>query len=371
MAWNIQRGGGPWGGGGGGGQGPWGGGGSGPGRQQPPDIEEMLRRGQDRFKRFIPSGGGGAKRISMIVLAAFVLWLATGFYTVQPDEQGVAMVFGEFSKKTGPGLNYNWPTPIGKVFRPKVTIVNQVQVGFQTASARSGGASRAVPEESLMLTGDENIIDVRSVTFWIIKDAEKFLFNLRNPELTVKAASESAMREILGKNEFEFIRTRGRDRMSAEAITLTQTILDDYQSGIEVTDVVVQDINPPASVLDSFRDVQAARADMERAINEATAYLNEITQRAQGEAARITNGAEAFRAEKIAIAAGESQRFISVLKQYRNDKVVTKRRMYLETMKEVMSGMDKVLIDNSKGGSGVVPYLPLPELQNRAKTGGS
>ena len=159
--------------------------------------------------------------------------------------------------------------------------------------------------------------------------------------------------------------------MSAEAITLTQTILDDYQSGIEITDVVVQDINPPASVLDSFRDVQAARADMERAINEATAYLNETVQRAQGEAARITNGAEAFRAEKIAIADGESQRFISVLKQYRNDKIVTKRRMYLETMKEVMSGMDKVLIDNSKGGSGVVPYLPLPELQNRARTGGN
>ena len=369
MAWNIQRGGSPWGGGGGGGgQGPWGGG---PGRQQPPDIEEMLRRSQDRFKRFIPSGGGGAKRITMIVLAAIVLWLATGFYTVQPDEQGVALVFGKLFKKTGPGLNYNLPSPIGTVLRPKVTIVNQVQVGFRTASARSGGTTRAVPEESLMLTGDENIIDVRSVTFWVIKDAEKFLFNVRNPELTVKAASESAMREILGKNQFEFIRTRGRDRMSAEAIKLTQTILDDYQSGIEITDVVVQDINPPASVLDSFRDVQAARADMERAINEATAYLNEITQRAQGEAAKITNGAEAFKAETIAIADGESQRFISVLKQYNNDKVVTKRRMYLETMKGVMSGMDKVLIDNSKGGSGVVPYLPLPELQNRPRTGGN
>jgi len=370
MAWNIQRGGGPWGGGSGGGkQGPWGGG---PGGQQPPDIEEMLRRSQDRFKRFIPSGGGGAKRITMIVLAAIVLWLATGFYTVQPDEQGVALVFGKVFKKTGPGLNYNLPSPIGTVFRPKVTIVNQVQVGFRTASARSGGATRAVPEESLMLTGDENIIDVRSVTFWVIKDAEKFLFNVRNPELTVKAASESAMREILGHNEFEFIRTRGRDRMSAEAISLTQSILDSYQSGIEITDVVVQDINPPASVLDSFRDVQAARADMERAINEATAYLNEITQRAQGEAAKITNEAEAFKAEKIAVASGESQRFISVLKQYQKDNIVTKRRMYLETMKEVMSGMDKVLIDNSKGGSGVVPYLPLPELQNRAaRTGGN
>ena len=157
--------------------------------------------------------------------------------------------------------------------------------------------------------------------------------------------------------------------MSAEGIALTQSILDDYQSGIEITDVVIQDINPPASVLDSFRDVQAARADMERAINEATAYLNEITQRAQGEAAKITNQAEAFRAEKIAVSEGESQRFISVLKQYRNDKIVTKRRMYLETMKEVMSGMDKVLIDNSRGGSGVVPYLPLPELQNRSRRG--
>ncbi|NQV55072.1 MAG: FtsH protease activity modulator HflK [Rhodospirillales bacterium] len=366
MVWNIQRGG-PWGGGGsGGGQGPWGGGG-GPSRPQPPDIEEMLRRSQDRFKRFIPSGGGGIRRIVMIVLAALVLWLATGFYTVQPDEQGVALVFGKMYKKAGPGLHYNFPSPVGTIFTPKVTIVNQEQVGFRSAAGgRSGGAARAVPEESLMLTGDENIIDVRFVTFWIIRDAEKFLFNIRNPEATVQAASESAMREILGKNEFEFIRTKGRDQMSSEGIRLIQEILDDYSAGIEVTDVVVQDINPPAVVLDSFRDVQAARADMERAINEATAYLNEVTQRAQGDAAKITNEAQAFKAEKIAIASGESQRFLSVLKEYTRDKVVTKRRMYLETMKTVMGGMDKVLIDNSDGGSGVVPYLPLPEMKRRS-----
>ena len=354
MAWNPQ----------GGGQGPWGRGSGGP---QPPDIEEFLRRGQDRVKRMVPGGLRSGRGIVLAVIAVAAIWLASGFYRVQPEEQGVALIFGKWVRTTDPGLNYNLPAPIGEVHTPKVTRVNQVQVGFRTSvEPRRGTTLSAIPQESLMLTGDENIIDIQFVTFWIIKDAGLFLFKIRNPERTVKDASESAMREIVGKTNFEFARTQGRVRNEQEAQVLIQRILDDFETGIEVTRVQLQKIDPPGNVLDAFRDVQAARADKERAVNEANAYRNEIVQRAEGEAAKIVNEAEAYREQKIALATGETQRFLSVLKQYKRDKVVTTRRLYLETMKSVMEGMDKVLIDNRMGGTGVVPYLSLQELQRRA-----
>ena len=366
MNWNTQRGG-PW--GGGGGQGPWGGGGG--GRPKPPDIEDLLRRSQDRVRKFLPSGGGGAKRIAILVVAAVIVWFATGFYRVDPDELGVELLFGKFNERTAPGLNWNFPAPIGQVFTPKVTRINAVQIGLRTnADVRVRGvAGRAVPEESQMLTGDENIIDIRFVAFWLIKDAQQFIFNIRNPEATVKAASEAAMREVVGKTNFEFARTQGRTQIQLEVRTLLQQILDSYNSGIEVTDINLQQVEPPGNVLDAFRDVQAARADKERIINEATAYLNEVVQQAEGEAARIGNEAEAYKQEKIALATGETQRFLSVLEQYKNEKDVTRRRIYLETMRTVMGGMDKVLIDTpNTGGQGVVPYLPLPELRNNRKS---
>lgn len=355
MAWNPQ----------GGGQGPWGRGPAGP---QPPDIEEILRRGQDRFKRFLPGGMGTGKGIVLVVLAVAALWAASGFYRVQPEEQGVVLRFGKWGRTTGPGLNWNWPGPIGEVFLPKVTRVNRVQVGFRAGvEGRRGGSAAlsAVPQESLMLTGDENIIDIQFVTFWIIKDAGKFLFNVRNPETTVGDASESAMREIIGKSEFQFARTQGRVQNEVEAKVLIQGILDDFGTGIEVTRVQLQKIDPPGNVLDAFRDVQAARADKERAVNEANAYRNEVIERAEGEFAKIVNEAEGYRQEKIAVATGEAQRFLSVFNEYKQDKEVTTRRLYLETMRSVLSDMDKVLIDNRLGGSGVVPYLPLRELGAR------
>ena len=351
MAWNPQ----------GGGQGPWGGGGGGP---QPPDIEELLRRGQDRFKRMMPGGLGTARGIGLAVVVVLAIWLASGFYRVQPEEKGVALIFGEWVADTGSGLNYNLPAPIGQVFTPKVTRVNRTQVGFRSSiDQRRGDVVSAIPQESLMLTGDENIIDIRFVTFWVIKDAGKFLFNIRNPDTTVKDVSEAAMREIIGKTEFEFARTKGRVSVEQEAQKLIQSILDDYGAGIHVTDVQLQKIDPPGNVLDAFRDVQAARADKERAVNEANAYRFEVVQRAEGESAKITNGAEAYKQQKIAVATGEAQRFLSVFEEYKQEKNVTTRRIYLETMKGVMSDMDKVLIDNSMGGSGVVPYLNLQELQ--------
>jgi membrane protease subunit HflK len=351
----------------GGGQGPWGGGGGGP---QPPDIEEMLRRGQESIKRMVPGGLGTSRGIALAAVVVLAIWLSSGFYRVQPEEQGVELIFGEWVTTTGSGLNYNLPAPIGEVFTPKVTRVNRTQVGFRSGIDRQrANVDSAVPQESLMLTGDENIIDIRFVTFWIIKDAGEFLFNVRNPERTVKDASESAMREIIGKTEFEYARTDGRVRVQQEAQSLIQSILDSYGAGIQVNDVQLQKIDPPGNVLDAFRDVQAARADKERAVNEANAYRFEVVQRAEGEAAKITNEAEGYKQQKIALAMGEAQRFLSVYAEYKNDEEVTRRRIYMETMKDVMGSMDKVLINSSLGGSGVVPYLNVQELQKKTKEG--
>jgi len=366
MPWSNQSGGGgPWGGGGGGGgQSPWG---RPPrGGKQPPDVEELLRKSQERVRRFVPGGFGSGKVIVVLVAVALVAWMATGFYRVQPNEQGVALVFGKLSDTTGPGLHWNWPTPIGEVMRPAVTTVNRVEIGFRSSAVRGRGTSaRDITEESLMLTGDENIIDIQTVVFWLISDAGKFLFNVRDPEVAVKNASEAAMREIIGKTGFEFARTAGRGEVAAEVRELLQQILDDYGAGILVQNVQIQKVDPPAAVIDAFRDVQAARADKERAINEATAYLNELTERAQGEAEQIIRAAEAYKAERVAQATGDSQRFLSIYNEYINAKDVTKRRIYLQTMEEILQGMDKVLIDPGAAGSGVVPYLPLNELNRQ------
>ncbi len=358
MPWQNQN--------GGGGGGPWGGrgGGGGGGGTPPPDLEEMLRRGQDKLKRIMP-GGGGKGMIIGGLLALLALWAATGFYRVQADEQGVALFFGKFFAKSNPGLHWNFPAPIGEVFTPKVTRVNREEIGFRSAgSGRRAGAVRTVPTEGLMLTGDENIIDIQFVVFWQIKDAEKYLFNIRNPKQTVKVTAESAMREIIGKSEFEFARTTGRGAITADTAKLIQQLLDEYGAGIQVRQVEIQGVDPPAAVIDAFRDVQAARADKERAVNGATAYRNEVTQRAEGEASQVVAAAEAYEQETVARASGETQRFISVYNEYLQDKDVTRRRLYLETMETVLNGMDKVLLDDTTGrGSGVVPYLPLDKLR--------
>lgn len=360
MAWNPQ-GGGPW--GGGGSQGPWGRGPSGP---RPPDFEDLIRRSQDRFKQLLPGGMGAGKGLIIAVIAVLALWMGTGIYRVQPEEQGVELLFGKWRQTTGPGLHWWPPSPIGEVVTPKVTRVNRVEVGFRdSVPGQRTSTPRPVPQESLMLTGDENIIDIQAAIFWFVKDAGQFLFNIRNPEITVKDASEAALREIIGKSEFEYARTQGRVQIEGDAQELIQSILDTYGAGIQVQQVQLQKIDPPGNVLDAFRDVQAARADRERAVNEATAYLNEVVERAVGESQRIIKDAEGYREQKIALATGEAQRFLSVYEQYLQEKNVTTRRIYLETMRAIMAGMDKVLIDTQSGGSGVIPYLPLDALTGR------
>jgi membrane protease subunit HflK len=247
-----------------------------------------------------------------------------------------------------------------------VTKVNRVEVGFRSSSEASA-SSRDVVAESLMLTGDENIIDVQFVVFWVIKDAGLFLFNIREPENTVKNVAESAMREIVGQTNFERARTEGRAEIESRTLELIQRILDQYGAGIQAMQVELQKVDPPEAVIEAFRDVQAARADRERSVNEAQAYFNEVTQRAEGQAQRTVKEAEAYRAEKIAIAQGEAQRFINVYQQFLADKDVTTRRLYLETMEKVMRGMDKILIDRDLGG-GAVPYLSLNELMGKRVT---
>jgi len=367
MPWNNQGGGGPWGGGGGGGpSNPWGRGG-GFGGNRPPDLEELLRKSQDRFRRAMPGGVFGSGRgLLLVVLVVLIVWFAFGVYRVQPEEQGVELVFGKWTETTPPGLHYNWPAPIGHVETPKVTRVNRVEVGFRTSyDASRASSTRDVSQESLMLTGDENIIDIKFVVFWVINDAGKFLFHIRNPEETVKSAAESAMREIIGKTAFEFARTQGRANIEAEARQLIQSILDQYGAGIQITQVETQGVDPPASVIEAFRDVQAARADKERAINEAQAYYNEVTQKAAGTAERVVKEAEAYKLEKIAIAEGEAQRFVALYDQYALARDVTRRRLYLETMERVLADMNKVLVESGATASGTVPYLPLTELLNR------
>jgi membrane protease subunit HflK len=284
---------------------------------------------------------------------------------VLPDEQGVVLRFGKFVSTTQPGLNYHIPYPVETVLTPKVTKVNRIDIGFRSASD-SGRTSAIgdVPEESLMLTGDENIANIDFSVFWLIKDAGKFLFKIQSPVETVKAAAETAMREVIAKSRLQSILTEGRSSIEIETQEIIQRILDEYESGIQITQVQTQKADPPDQVIDSFRDVQAARADMERAKNEAEGYANDVIPRARGDAAKILQEAEAYKQQVVAAAEGEASRFIAIYNEYAKAKTVTQERMYLETMEKVLADINKVIIDKDAGG--VVPYLPLPELSKKA-----
>jgi len=299
-----------------------------------------------------------------VILA--IIWVGSGLYRVLPDEQGVVLRFGKFVKTTQPGLNYHIPFPIESVQTPKVTKVNRMDIGFRSErdSGFSSGGVADVPEESLMLTGDENIVNIDFSVFWVIKDAGNFLFKIQDPQGTVKAAAETAMREVIAKSQLQPILTEGRAIIEAETEEIIQSILDEYNSGIQITQVQTQKADPPDQVIDAFRDVQAARADMERSKNEAEAYANDVIPRARGEAQKILQAAEAYKKEVVAKAEGEASRFVAIYTEYAKAKVVTQERMYLETMEKVLADIDKVIIDKNSG-SGVVPYLPLPELTKK------
>lgn len=363
MPWNNQNGGGrP----GGGGRGPWGGGSGG---GSPPDLEELLKRSQEKLRQALPRGfgGGGAVIAGLIVV---VVWLFSGVYVVNPDEQGVVLRFGQFVGRTTPGINYHIPWPIESVETPQVTRENQLNIGYVLPrQANNPEATRDVPEESLMLTGDENIVDINFTVFWVIKDASAFLFNVQNlgtqQDLTIRAVAESAMREVVGRNQIEPILTANREPIQEEVRGLMQRILDSYVAGVTVTRVQMQKADPPAQALEAYRDVQAARTDQDRMRNEAEAYANKIVPEARGGAARIVQQGEAYKQQVTALADGEAQRFIAIYDQYKKAPEVTRRRIYIETMAGIFAGVNKVIVDN-KGGAGVVPYLPLPQLQRGA-----
>jgi membrane protease subunit HflK len=360
MPWQQQ--------GGGGGGGPWGSGPSGGGGgNQPPDFEDMIRKGQERFKRMMPGGFGSAKGIILIVLAVAVVWLFSGVYRVQPGEQGVELLFGRFVKHTAPGLHVWFPAPIGEVVTPNVERTNTIEVGFRgPAGVGQSSLVRDVSEESLMLTGDENIIDIDFVVQWRIKNARDYLFNIRDPEQTVKLASESAIREVVGQTPLEDALAKNRVSVETRTKDVVQRILDEYGAGVFIADVKLQKVDPPQPVIDAFNDVQRARQDRERQQNEAQAYRNDIIPKAKGEAQKMIQEATGYREQQIKEAEGEANRFLSVYEAYKENKDVAIKRLYLERMQQVLRDSEKVIIDEGAGGKGVVPYLPLPELKKRS-----
>jgi len=375
MPWSNQSGGsggggggGPWGQRGGPG-GPWGGGPGNSGGSRPPDLEDLLRRSQDRLKTFIPGGGGGSlggRSLIALVLGAILLWLATGIYTVRPDEVGINMIFGRYVGQTKEGLNYNLPYPIGSVEKPKVTTRRTIEIGMRASGETRRGQVRAGGDESMMLTGDENIVDIDFSVQWQVDPARvrDYVFNLQNPDGTVRLVAESAMREVIGRRNIQTILTVDRAAIEAEVKQLMQDTLNHYGAGTEVILVQLLKVDPPLQVIDAFRDVQAARQDQDRVRNEAETYASRVVPEARGEATRITQGAEAYRDRLIAEARGASSRFTQVYDEYRKAPDVTRERMFLETMERVLGGADKILLDQN-GGAGVVPYLPLSELQRR------
>jgi membrane protease subunit HflK len=352
MKWNDQD------------RGPWRAGGKSP---KSPDLEEFLRRSQDRLRSALPGGNLGGQWIALIALGAVVVWGFSGFFRVDPDELGVVLRFGKYVRDAQPGLNFHLPYPIESALTPKVTRVNRLDIGMRSVEDPRRGASRLnVPEESLMLTGDENIVDVDFSVFWLIKPngAGDYLFNIQQPEGTVKAVAESAMREVVGHSAIQPILTGARQTVETAVQDLMQRTLDNYGAGVQVTQVQLQKVDPPAQVLDSFRDVQAARSDAERAQNEAQTYANRVVPESRGRAAQITQAAEAYREQTVAEATGQSARFLKIYDEFKKAPDVTRERMYLETMERVFGGTDKIIIDSGTQ-NGVVPYLPLNELTRR------
>jgi membrane protease subunit HflK len=331
--------------------GPWGSG------SKPPDLEEFLRRSQGMLGGFLPGNLGG-RGIALIALAAIALWGFSGFFRVEPDELGVVLRFGKFVREAQPGLNYHLPYPIETALTPRALRVNKIDIGFNLLL----GSMRDVPAESLMLTGDENIVDVNFSVLWKIKPNRvgDYLFNVESPEGTVKAVGESVMRAVIGRSNIQAILTGARQTIETAVQGLMQKTLDDYGAGVVVQQVQLQKVDPPTQVLDAFRDVQAARSDLERAQNEAQTYANRAVPEARGRAAKIIQDAEAYREQTVAEAKGQASRFSQVYEQYKKAPDVTRQRIYLETMEHVLGGTDKTIIDTGGQSSpGVVPYLQL------------
>ncbi len=371
MPWSNQSGGGDGGGGwqGGGGNrgGPWGqgSGGSGGRGPTPPDLEDLIKKGQERLRDIMPGGGGGGPSKIVIIVAIVglaALYMMKGFYQVQPDQVGIELLFG--AAKDGdnpPGLNFHlWP--FETVETPAVEFEQVENLGGTTA--RSGSA------ESLMLTKDQNIVQIEFAVLWRVSDPRGFLFNISEQRAMVRVVAESAMREVVGQTDAQTLRTTGRDDAEAAATEAIQSTLNSYEAGVRITGVKIEKAEPPEAVSDSFEEVQRAKQDQSKFIEDATQYSNRRLGEARGEAAQLREAAEGYRGRVVAEAEGEAQRFLSVLAEYEKAEDVTRRRLFIETLEQVLGGSNKIIIESEAGGSGVVPYLPLPEVQQRNSTTG-
>jgi membrane protease subunit HflK len=338
----------------------WGGG---PGGPRPPDLERLLLILRAWFADFLR---GGARAASLVGVAILGIWLLTGFYRVQPDEQALVLRFGAYVYSAPPGLNYHLPWPIESALLLPVTRINRVEIGFRSTEADDETPTPTTPEgrsepvrdqpdrdlreESLMLTGDENIVDINAAVFWRISNAPDYAFNTRNPGYTVKSAAESMLRQVIGRTNIQSALTGGRAAIEQAVAAGTQKILDNYHSGVEITQVQLQKVDPPEEVIESFRDVQRANTDADRARNEAQSYANDIVPRARGEAAAILANAAGDKQAAISRATGESQRFLSVYAAYAQAKDVTLKRLYIETMQDLLKNSDTVVVDDRLRG---------------------
>lgn len=334
------------------------------------DLKELW----ERISSSIPGGGDDKPRRTVNPFAVLgivvALWLATGIYIVAPDERGIVLRFGEVVRESDPGPHYRLPWPIETVIRPSVTTIRKAEIGFRTVSQGPPARYDEIPVEALMLTGDENIVALESIVQYRVRaDAtgpSDFLFNVRDPDDTVRDAAEAAMREVIGSTEIDQALTEGKEQVQIDAQAVLQAILDRYDIGIEVVTVKLQDVDPPDQVSDAFKDVISAQQDKERLINEASGYANDVVPRARGEAAQLINQAEAYREAKIRDADGAAKRFIALHDEYVKAKEVTRQRLYLETMEAVLPGMNKIILDDPSAKQ-AVPYLPLePLMQRRA-----
>lgn len=342
------------GGGAGGGRGP-----GGPGGPRGPDLRDLGAR----LRGLLGAGGRG---LTLLAVGVSAVWLGTGFFLVQPDELGLVMRLGAYNRTTPPGLNFHAPWPIEEALLLPVTRIHRVEIGFRsedgdevdpnprtTAGQRENfrlGAERDLREESLMLTGDENIVDINASVFWRIRDADAFAFATRNPGLTVRAAAESVLRQVVGHTDIQSALTGGRAAIEQAVAAGAQKILDDYKVGVEITQVQLQKVDPPADVIEAFRDVQRANTDADRARNEAQSYANDIVPRARGEAAGITAAAEGQKQAAIAASTGEAQRFLSVYNAYSQARDITVKRLYIETMEEIFAHSDTTIVDDRLRG---------------------
>ena len=337
----------------------------------PPPTERGVassNRFNQWIKYYVHSLGLNGKGSLLLFGVLLVAWLSAGIYKVQPDEQGVVLRFGRWVETAGPGLHYHLPYPIESVLLPKVTQVNQLKLGKSRTVDVNGNED---PRERQILTGDENILEAECAVFWKIKDAGQFLFKINNPQAAIKIAAESALREVVSRTPIQAAMSDKRQQIADQTRALMQTLLDRSNSGVLITQVQLQRVDPPGLVIDAFNDVQRAKADQERARNEAESYANDILPRARGEASRITQEAEAYKAQAVNLAQGDAQGFLLVYNSYTKARDVTAWRLYLESIDEVLKKATRVIIDTSgKSVGGIVPFIQLDEKNKAASKSG-